>query len=88
MSWRDVAFPNCGEVFKNPIFTQKRFTSGFSLYPLGTLTCPKCGNNGNSYKFRRPKPGEEAKKPTAPEAKTEPSEKDSKKLDESKFERP
>jgi predicted nucleic acid-binding Zn-ribbon protein len=52
------------------------------------MTCPKCGYNGSSYKFRRPKPGEETKKPAASEPKTEPSEKDSKKLDESKFERP
>jgi hypothetical protein len=80
--------PNCGEIFKNPILTQKRLTGGFSIYPLGTLTCPKCGYNASSFKFRRPKSGEQPRTPPLQESKPEPSESDSKKLDESKFERP
>ena len=77
--------PSCGEVFKNPILTQKHISGGFSIYPLGTLTCPKCGYKESSYKFRRPKPVDETKRPKAPEAKPEPIENDSKKLDESKY---
>lgn len=74
-------------MFKNPILTQKRIGGGFSIYPLGTLTCPKCGYKASSLKFHRPKPGEEAKKSAASEAKPEATGTDSKKLDESKYER-
>ena len=88
MSWRDISCPKCGEVFKNPIITQKRFTGGFSLYPLGTLSCPKCGYNASSIRFRHPKPGEQPRVTPPIEAKPEPSESESTKLDESRFERP
>ncbi|MGD0803312.1 MAG: hypothetical protein ABSA11_04480 [Candidatus Bathyarchaeia archaeon] len=87
MSWRQIACPNCGERFNNPILTHKRFTGGFSIYPMGTITCPKCGYIASSYKYKRPKPGDKSPTPSPQESKPEPSDSDQKKLDESKFER-
>ncbi len=82
-----VACPQCGEHFKNPIITHRRFSGGFSIYPLGTIKCPKCGYEDNSYKFKGPKKGEEPTEiPPQQEQKLKAEETEGRKLDESKYE--
>lgn len=49
---RMVKCPECGEVFKEPLFKEKRHSIGFNLPGMpGALTCPKCKHKANDTDF-------------------------------------
>jgi hypothetical protein len=88
LSWRFVVCPQCGERFRWPIFTERYMGYGFTFYPLGRMTCPKCGFKDRSTKFKRAN-GSSSQPPDGVKKSAKPKKQDdtqSKKLDESKYE--
>jgi ssDNA-binding Zn-finger/Zn-ribbon topoisomerase 1 len=51
---RMVKCPECGEIFKSPLFKEKRHGLGFNFPGMpGALTCPKCKYRANDSEFPR-----------------------------------
>jgi uncharacterized protein (UPF0212 family) len=46
-----VKCPECGEVFKKPLWGQKRSGIGITLAAIGDLVCPKCNYKGHTSAF-------------------------------------